>query len=142
MGGINDMTNTATGRATTVWPAFRYRDAPAAIRFLKEAFGFEEVVVYPGESADVVAHAELRWPDGGGVMLGSDHDDGMGPQPGAGSVYIVTEDVAAVHDRAQRAGAEIVRPLRAEEYDAQTFTARDPEGVLWSFGTYGGASPA
>jgi uncharacterized glyoxalase superfamily protein PhnB len=137
---MSAMTNTVSSTATSIWPAFRYRDAPAAIRFLKEAFGFEEVVVYPGESADVVAHAELRWPDGGGVMLGSYRQDELNLQPGAGSVYIATPNVAGIYDRAQKAGAEIVRPLRAEEYDSQTFTARDPEGVIWSFGTYGGAS--
>jgi uncharacterized glyoxalase superfamily protein PhnB len=125
---------------THVWPTFRYRDAPAAIRFLREAFGFEEVAVYPGESDGMVAHAELRWPEGGGIMLGSHRDDGQGPKPGTGSVYIVAEDVDALHDRAQRAGAVIVRPLTDQEYGSREFTARDPEGVIWSFGTYSGAS--
>jgi hypothetical protein len=49
----------------TVWPALRYRDARAAIRFLVEAFGFEERLVVPGEGDRDVVHAELRWPPGG-----------------------------------------------------------------------------
>jgi len=32
--------------APMVWPTLRARDARALIRFLVEAFGFEEVVVY------------------------------------------------------------------------------------------------
>jgi uncharacterized glyoxalase superfamily protein PhnB len=124
--------------STHIWPSFRYRDARAAIRFLRDAFGFEEVAVYAGETEEQVAHAELRWAAGGGIMLGSAGNDGAGPPAGTGSVYVVAEDVDALHDRAQGAGAEIIRPLRDEEYGNRTFTARDPEGVIWSFGTYAG----
>ena len=35
-------------------------------------------------------------------------------------------------------GAEIVRGLRDEDYGSRGFTVRDPEGNLWSFGTYWG----
>ena len=34
------------------------------------------------------------------------------------------------------AGAELVRELRDEDYGSRGYTARDPEGNLWSFGTY------
>lgn len=134
------MTDTRVSETTIVWPTFRYRDARAAIRFLTEAFGFEEVAVYPGETDGIVAHAELRWPGGGGIMLGSGGDERVGALPSMSSVYIVTQDPDALHDRALRAGAEIVRPLRDEEYGSRGFSARDPEGVIWSFGTYGGAA--
>jgi uncharacterized glyoxalase superfamily protein PhnB len=137
------MTSTRDATTTAIWPTFRYRHAPAAIRFLCEAFGFEEVVVYPGESEGTVAHAELRWPAGGGVMLGSSREDGPSWQPGtgSGSVYVLSHDIGALYERAQRAGAEIVRPLTDEEYGSREFTARDPEGGIWSFGTYGGYTP-
>src|SRR5262245_52094675 len=52
-----------------VWPTLRARDARSLIRFLVDAFGFRETVVY-GEG-DTVAHAQLGWPLGGGIMLGS-----------------------------------------------------------------------
>ena len=52
-----------------VWPTLRAHDAQALIRFLVEAFGFEETVVYA--DGDVVHHAQLSWPEGGGIMLGS-----------------------------------------------------------------------
>jgi uncharacterized glyoxalase superfamily protein PhnB len=59
-----------------VWPSLRARDARALIRFLVDTFGFEETVVYA--DGDVVHHAQLSWPEGGGIMLGSarDPDDG------------------------------------------------------------------
>src|SRR5436305_4414100 len=40
-----------------------------------DAFGFEKVAVYTGDDPTVVDHAELRWPGGGGVMLGSVRQD-------------------------------------------------------------------
>ena len=60
---------TETTPAPQVWPTLRATDAPALIRFLTEAFGFEATVVY--QDGDQVHHAELAWPEGGGVMLGS-----------------------------------------------------------------------
>jgi uncharacterized glyoxalase superfamily protein PhnB len=124
---------------TMIWPSIRYSDAHAAIRFLVDAFGFERVAVY--ETGDRVDHAELRWPAGGGVMLGSAsrEDSSIADLPaGTGSVYVVTDDVAGLFTRARAAGATVVREPRDESYGTG-FTVRDPEGVFWSFGTYRGA---
>jgi uncharacterized glyoxalase superfamily protein PhnB len=127
--------------APTVWPALTYADAPGAIRFLVEAFGFIETLVVPGEGGREIAHAELRWPEGGGVMLGSacDHSDFGQRKPGTASIYVVTDAPDALFDRATAAGAEVVRGLKDEDYGSRGFTVRDPEGTLWSFGTYRGA---
>jgi AraC-like DNA-binding protein len=80
----------------TVWPTLRATDARALIRFLVDVVGFEETAVY-GEG-DVVHHAELSWPLGGGIMLGSARDDGAdGPTaPGACSAYIVVDEPDAL----------------------------------------------
>src|SRR6202044_1074020 len=96
-----------------VWPTLRARDARALIRFLVDAFGFEETVVY-GEG-DRVDHAQLSWPPGGGIMLGAEPagaQDGVGvTQPGAFSAYVVTDDPDAIFARATAAGAEITSGL-------------------------------
>ena len=130
-----------TERTAAVWPTLRYRDARAAIRFLVEAFGFEEVASYPGADESIVAHAELRWPLGGGVMLGSAREDSVivSVPPGTGSVYVVTEEPDRLYERARAAGATVLREIRDEDYGSREFTVRDPEGVIWSFGTYAGA---
>ncbi len=123
---------------TTIWPTLRYDDARAAIRFLVDVLGFVEKAVY-GEG-DRVDHAELRWPSGGGVMLGSVSEgralDDL--PPGVGSVYIVTDEPDAIHDRVVAAGGNVTQALREEDYGSRGFTCRDPEGVYWSFGTYAG----
>jgi uncharacterized glyoxalase superfamily protein PhnB len=147
------MTNETTGTTSTdspepgrapapqVWPAFRAADARALIRFLVEAFGFEEVVVY-GEGGHV-DHAELGWPLGGGVMLGSAPEaspdgDAWPLRPGTLGVYTVTDDPDGLCARAKAAGARIVRELNDTDYGSREFTAADPEGNRWSFGTYAG----
>jgi uncharacterized glyoxalase superfamily protein PhnB len=125
-----------------LWPGLRYRDAPAAIRFLAEAFGFEVVAAYPGDEPGTIAHAELRWPAGGGVMLGSHRDGGVISElpPGTGSICIVVDDPDAAFARAQAAGATIVQRPTDQDYGSREVTARDPRGVYWSFGTYAGAA--
>jgi uncharacterized glyoxalase superfamily protein PhnB len=121
-----------------VWPTLRANDARALIRFLVEAFGFTETVVH-GEG-DRVDHAELSWPLGGGIMLGSNRgpDDRWALRPGTFGAYVVADDIDALHERAVRAGAEITQPPTTTDYGSRDFAARDPEGNLWSFGTYRG----
>ncbi|QMU74436.1 glyoxalase [Streptacidiphilus sp. PB12-B1b] len=123
-----------------VWPALRARDARALIRFLVDAFGFEETVVY-GEG-DRVDHAELAWPPGGGIMLGSlpEGAGATGPlSPGSFAGYVVTDQPDALCARARAAGAEITSDPHDTDYGSRDFSAADPEGNHWSFGTYRGA---
>jgi uncharacterized glyoxalase superfamily protein PhnB len=130
---------TGTPPPPQVWPTLRARDARALIRFLVEAFGFEETAVY-GEG-DRVDHAQLTWPPGGGIMLGSvrDVEDDPWPmRPGTFGAYAVTDDPDALFARATAAGAEVVRELNDTDYGNREFVARDPEGNHWSFGTYRG----
>ena len=133
------MTDDAKTPPPQVWPTLRATDARALIKFLVDAFGFEETVVY-GEG-DRVDHAQLSWPLGGGIMLGSANrgpDDKWSLSPGTSGVYVVADDIDALHARAAKAGAEIIRAPQDTEYGSHEFAARDPEGNLWSFGTYRG----
>jgi uncharacterized glyoxalase superfamily protein PhnB len=128
--------------APSVWPCLSYRDAPAAIEFLTKAFGFEVRGVYAREGdPSVIEHAELRWPLGGGVMFGTagKDDSPFGRRvPGTDAVYVVCDEPDALFQQATAAGAEVVRGLVDEDYGSRGFTVRDPEGNLWSFGTYRG----
>jgi uncharacterized glyoxalase superfamily protein PhnB len=128
---------------THLWPTMAFRDAPAAMQFLSDAFGFEERARYTrADDPSVVEHAELRWPAGGGIMVGSagKDDSAFGRRPaGVGSVYILCDDPDGLFARAIGTGAEVVCGLADEDYGSRGFTVRDPEGNLWSFGTYAGA---
>lgn len=126
----------------TVWPGLSYVDAPAGIRFLVEAFGFVEKLVVPGEGEGEIVHAELAWAGGvGGVMLNTANDSEAVrfTKAGTGSVYVVTESPDALFERATSKGAEVLRPPQDEDHGSRAFVVRDPEGNIWSFGTYRGA---
>ncbi len=124
-----------------VWPTFGATDARALIRFLVDVVGFEETAVY-GEG-DVVAHAELAWPLGGGVMLGSERP-GAAPvtPPGRFGAYVVVDEPDALYERVRAAGAEVTQELRDTDHGSREFGIRDPEGNHWYFGTYRGAPRA
>ncbi|WP_445150357.1 VOC family protein [Baekduia sp. Peel2402] len=118
----------------TIIPTFRYDDARAAITLLCEAFGFEEHAVH--EDGGVIAHAELKLGDAY-IMLGQTRDENRERVPaGPSSVYVVVEDVDALHARAVAAGAEIMEGLTERDYGSREFAARDPAGNVWWFGTY------
>jgi uncharacterized glyoxalase superfamily protein PhnB len=112
-----------------VRPTLRARDARALIRFLVDAFGFEEAAVY-GEG-DIVHHAQLSWPPGG-VMLGSADRPGAEDQwllpPGSFGAYVVTDDPDGLFARAKAAGAEVLSGLEETDYGSRGFAVRDPDG--------------
>jgi uncharacterized glyoxalase superfamily protein PhnB len=124
----------------TIYPVLRYRDARRAIRFLAEAFGFEEVMVVTGPSEEVV-HAELRLGDAV-LLLGEGGAGASSPPPGQDfatadhSVYVVVGDVDAHAARARAAGADIFREPADTGYGSREYAARDLDDHLWSFGTY------
>jgi uncharacterized glyoxalase superfamily protein PhnB len=114
-------------------PTIRYTDAPAAIDFLERAFGFERKAVYG--DGDVIHHAELTC-GRGMVMLGSTGRGDPQFDTRKSSAYVIVADPDGLHDRAKAAGAAITRELQDTDYGSREFSARDPEGNAWSFGTY------
>jgi uncharacterized glyoxalase superfamily protein PhnB len=121
----------------SIYPVLRYQDAHAAIDFLERAFGFERLEVHEGDGGKVT-HAELRLGDGGLIALSSAGAGNPIFDQGAGrtTIYVARDEVDSLHDRAKAAGAEIVMELEDQDYGSRDFAARDPEGNIWSFGTY------
>ena len=115
-------------------PALRYDDAKAAIDFLDRAFGFHRKAVHENEDG-TIAHAELT-SGRGMVMIGSTGAGDKQFDTGRASIYVIVDDPDAVYDRAKAAGAEITRELQDTDYGSREFSALDPEGNVWSFGTY------
>jgi PhnB protein len=116
-------------------PYLLYEDGAAAIDFLIEAFGFEEVMRM--EEGGVVNHAELRLGDDS-IMLGDPGADYEGPNKAdhrTALVHVYVDDVDAHFGRAKAAGAEIVMEPTDQEYGDRRYDAKDPEGQLWSFAT-------
>lgn len=129
--------------ASTVIPCLTYEDAPAMIDWLCETFGFVRGEVH-ADGKGGIAHAELRLGDGM-IMLGSPNPhsefgraiatpDRLGGT--TQSPYVIVDDADAVYRRATANGATVVRDLRSEGYGGRGFACLDPEGHLWSIGTY------
>ena len=133
-------TQTTAGPAPApqVWPTLQTHDALALIDFYVQTFGFERTAVYA--DGPTVGHAQLDWPEGGGIMLGSHKPGGeWSTQPGTLAAYVVTDHVEELWQRVQDApGVTVIRPLAGTDYGSREFAVRDPEGNQWSFGTYHG----
>jgi uncharacterized glyoxalase superfamily protein PhnB len=127
---------------STMIPTMRYRDAPRMIDWLGRAFGLKRHAVHE-DGQGGIAHAQLTLGPGM-IMLGSAREDAFGklqrtPQDLGGttqSAYLVVADADAVYATARAAGAEIVYPIKDEDYGGRGFSCRDPEGHLWNVGTY------
>jgi uncharacterized glyoxalase superfamily protein PhnB len=123
--------------------ATRYRDCEAALAFLTDVFGLAPRAVYR-DDAGAIVHAELTLGTGM-LMFGPEvptefaaymvHPADTGRRATV-SLYGVVPDVAAAYARAVAAGAEILIALRDEPHGGQSFSARDPEGHVWTFGSY------
>jgi uncharacterized glyoxalase superfamily protein PhnB len=118
--------------------ALFYRDPFAALDFLEKAFGFKRQMVITDDSG-ALQHSEMRLGDSY-LMIGAEWmDDVKSPSSVGGKntqcVHVhLDDDIDAHCARAQKAGAVIVRELEDQFYGDRTYSAKDPEGHIWSFG--------
>ncbi|MGQ0574997.1 MAG: VOC family protein [Pseudonocardia sp.] len=126
--------------APSVWPSVGFADVDAGVRLLTEGFGFTlTMIVRDGTGA--VTHAEARWPDGGGVMFGSREGK---PDGWSAWVYVVAAEPATVDAAYERVrtlpGVTVTVALEDTAYGSHQFGIRDPDGNLWTIGTYRGTT--
>jgi uncharacterized glyoxalase superfamily protein PhnB len=121
-----------------IFPMLAYDDAPAAIEFLKAAFGFEERsrMTMPDGT---IGHAELLL-IGNVVMVATTWKAGglASPQdlPGIPSqLFCEVDEVDAHCGRARAAGAVVVAEPENQGYGFRTYRAMDLEGHRWIFGS-------
>jgi uncharacterized glyoxalase superfamily protein PhnB len=125
--------------APRIFATFRYRDAGAMIAWLEKAFGFSVHAKFM--DGEKIAHAQLIL-GSSMIMLGSVREDDYGRMvgtPGGNggkSIYIAVDDADPCYARAKAAGAKILQELTDRDYGSREFICSDPEGNVWSFGTY------
>src|SRR5688572_5709879 len=127
----------------TIVPTLRYRDVAAAIDWLCKAFGFTRQLVVSGDDG-TVRYAELTFGTGM-VMIGPVESAGPAtaavPSPDAAAAetqvcYLFVTDTAGHCARAKAAGADIILDVDDEDRRGRGYSCRDPEGHVWTFGTY------
>jgi uncharacterized glyoxalase superfamily protein PhnB len=133
-----------------ITPAVYYEEPRAAIDWLCRAFGFEVRLKVEGEGGRI-EHSELTFADGL-IMVGTAAaTDGAkadwqksyaSPKSIAGKttqgLALFVDDVDAHCERSRKAGADIIREPKTEDYGDdywadRTYGAKDPEGHLWWF---------
>ncbi|RJG54363.1 glyoxalase [Sphingobium terrigena] len=130
-----------------VIPCLRYADAPAAIDFLCDAFGFVRHAIYADDADPTIIHHAQLVLGAGMIMLGSVQDmaaESLYTWSTArdlggitGCVYVVVPDVDAHCLHARNEGAVVVdEPRDNDGYPGRGYSALDPEGNVWSFGSY------
>lgn len=127
----------------SIIPTLKYENAAEMIEWLGDAFGFEKHVVVTGDNGRI-DHAQLLL-NGDMIMLsssgGSEFDQYQKTPQSVGGVgtqspYVLIDDVDAHCARATAAGAEMVMEPADQPYGGRLYSCKDPEGHLWSFGSY------
>lgn len=114
-----------------ITPYLLYKDAGAALDFLSQTFGFEEVSRLTEDGR--VGHAETSI-NGASIYLGSPSDYKNPKEVGSTVLmYILVDDVDGHFEQAKAAGADIVDEPEDQDYGHRRYSARDPEGHHWYF---------
>jgi uncharacterized glyoxalase superfamily protein PhnB len=127
--------NPLDGRQRII-PYLAYADAPAALSFLCEAFGFEErcrMIMDDGR----IGHAEIAYRESVIMLASAWREAGfaspMGLSGTHSQVYCAVDDADAHYERARAVGATIIGEPADQPYGERMYRALDLEGHRWLF---------
>ena len=109
----------------------------AALEWLERAFGFERTMLITDADGNL-GHAEMTVGECY-LMVGAEWADHVASPASVGgknthSIHVhLKGDVDQHRDRAQAAGARIVREPEDQFYGDRVYSAMDPEGHVWTF---------
>jgi len=113
-----------------------YKDPFAALDWLAKAFGFERSMTIT-DAEGRLGHSEMKFGDGY-IMVGREWAEYAASPAALGGkntncIHVQLRDGLDAHcERARAAGAVILR--EDQFYGDRVYTAKDPEGHVWSFG--------
>jgi uncharacterized glyoxalase superfamily protein PhnB len=111
--------------AATVIPVLAYDDVPAAVAWLRDAFGFAERLRIGDHRAQLIV--------GAGAVVVARGSGAERATPGNHSVMVRVDDADAHCARAAAAGADIVQAPTDFPYGERQYTAVDLGGHVWTF---------
>jgi len=115
----------------SVTPYLTVADADQLMRFVKDAFGAQEVLAHRGPDGFIV-HAEAKIGDSI-VMMGRARGD---MQPRASTLYLYVPDTDLVYHAAVSAGGKSLREPADQFYSDRTAAVEDPCGNQWYVATH------
>ena len=118
--------------------ALTCKDAARAIDFYKSVFGATEIMRMPGPGG-IIMHAELRIGDS--VIFINDEIPGVAAAPSGSSInpvylFLYTEDVDSVCNRAVAAGSKVTMPVADMFWGDRYGKFNDPSGHSWGVATH------
>jgi PhnB protein len=124
----------------TVTPYLTIKNAAAALKFYKKAFGAVEIMRFTDPSGKKIGHAEIRIGDSP-IMLSDEFPEmgGRSPQSLGGSpvsIMLYVKDVDGLTAQAIAAGAKVLRPVEDKFYGDRIGSVEDPFGHVWHIGTH------
>ena len=130
------MSDTTAPGPQRIYPMLAYDDAPAAMDFLRDAFGFIETFRMAMPDGKI-GHAQMRL-SGNDIMLATTWKDGGLTSPMdlpamPCQLFVEVDDVDAHFRRAREAGAVIIAAPEDQPYGHRTYRTLDPEGHRWIF---------
>ena len=117
----------------SISPSLTCKNAARAIEFYKSVFGATEVMRMPGPEGKIM-HAELKIGDS--IIFINDEFPGMAEAPAPGVtpslfMFLYTEDVDSVYNRAVSMGSMVVMPLENMFWGDRYGKVTDPFGHQW-----------
>ena len=117
----------------SISPSLTCKNAARAIEFYKSVFGATEVMRMPGAEGKIM-HAELKIGDS--IIFINDEFPGMAEAPAPGVtpslfMFLYTEDVDSVYNRAVSMGSMVVMPLENMFWGDRYGKVTDPFGHQW-----------
>lgn len=118
--------------------ALTCKDAARAIDFYKSVFGATEIMRMPGPGG-IIMHAELRIGDS--VIFINDEIPGVAAAPSGSSInpvylFLYTEDVDSVCNRAVAAGSKVTMPVANMFWGDRYGKFNDPFGHSWGVASH------
>jgi PhnB protein len=118
--------------------ALTCKDAARAIDFYKSVFGATEIMRMPGPGG-IIMHAELRIGDS--VIFINDEIPGVAAAPSGATInpvylFLYTEDVDSVCNRAVAAGSKVTMPVAHMFWGDRYGKFNDPFGHSWGVATH------
>ena len=128
------MTTRSAIKIKQILPSLYYQDPDAAIQWMVDVLGMEKWAIHR-EGGNIV-HAEMKFGDVT-VHLSPRRSEGpFASGPTSEGPYVAMEGVDALYQRATSKGAAIVQEISDKDWGRRDFALMDPEGRVWSFGTY------